>query len=246
VTTRDLAGFRVVTTRERSGRLDEILLGLGAEVVHVPLISIEEPIDGGRDRDRVLSTLDDAGWLVVTSQHGARRAGSYAAKHPELRMAAVGTRTAMVLAQLAGRPVDLVPGRQTADDLIRCFPPPSSDRQRIVVAQADRAEPTLAAGLVEMGYDVVTVTAYRTSLRRPPAGQHAMALDADALTLASGSAARGWWGAFGAEAPPIVVAIGPTTARVAREIGLEITHVAADHDAEGLAREVTAALTATP
>jgi uroporphyrinogen-III synthase len=237
-----LAGRRVVTTRHEPGRLDALLANAGADVVHVALIEIHDADGGGLALERAIATLGDADWLVVTSQHGAARVGVAAGAHPGVRLAAVGVRTAEVMSELAGRPVDLVPGGQTAAELLGSFPAPRSVGARLVLAQADVADPALAEGLTAIGFDVLAVTAYRTVGRHPGPRERAAALAADAVAFASGSAARAWVAAFGAEAPATVVAIGPTTARVAREVGLKVTHVAADHDVVGLFDEVTAAL----
>jgi uroporphyrinogen-III synthase len=58
--------------------------------------------------------------------------------------------------------------------------------------------------------------------------------DADVLLLASGSAARSWAEAIGTATPPLVVAIGPSTADAARAVGLAVSAVASDHSVEGL------------
>ena len=239
ITTRPLTGRHVATTRDQVGRLDTLLARLGADVIHVPLISIEPPADGGRSLDASVSNLRGAAWLVVASRHGARAVGAAAAGHPDLRLAAVGTGTAAVLASLAGRPVDVVPDRQTAADLVAAMP---AGRGHVVVAQADRAEPTLADGLALLGYDVDVVTAYRTVLRTPTIVERRSALGADAVAFASGSAAVAWSQAIGVDTPAVTVAIGPTTADVARRHGLKVTHVAADHDVDGLVAAVVAAL----
>ncbi|MGA1723367.1 MAG: uroporphyrinogen-III synthase, partial [Ilumatobacteraceae bacterium] len=67
------------------------------------------------------------------------------------------------------------------------------------------------------------------------------AAGADAVLLASGSAATAW-----ADAGPIdagaIVAIGPTTAEAARTAGLEVTAVAEDHSIDGLVDAVVALL----
>lgn len=235
-----LSGRRVVTTRHRPGRLDSRLAALGADVVHVPLITIEPSAD-----DRLAAALADLAsfdWLVVTSQHGARRVGASAAGH-SVRLAAVGTRTAAVLADLAGRSVDVVPARQTAADLVDAM---GAHRGRVLVAQADRADTMLVEGLAEHGFDVEAVTAYRTTMRSPSWQERRAALSADAVGFASGSAAEAWFDAFGTRTPPIVAAIGPTTSAAADARGLKVTHVAADHDVEGLAAVIVAALTASP
>lgn len=229
----------MVTTRDTRSRLDSLLASAGADVVHVPLIQIELDVDAvahGLD-------LDGADWLVVTSRHGAAAAGAVAARAPHVRLAAVGTRTAERLAALAGRPVDLVPETQTASELVAALP---GGPARTVVAQADRADATLVDGLRARGHAVSAVTAYRTILRTPTAEERLAAVGASAVTFASGSAAEGWMTAFGRRTPPVVVAIGPTTAGVASGLGLQVTHVAADHSMEGLTEAVISALSAGP
>lgn len=239
MTDRPLSGCHVATTRDRVGRLDTLLARFGADVMHIPLISIESPEDGGEALDHSIVGLSRTEWLVVTSQHGARAVGAAAAVHPALRLAAVGSRTAAVLASLAGRPVEVVPDRQTATDLVAAMP---AGRGRVVVAQADRAESTLADGLTRLGYEVDVVTAYRTIFRTPTVVERRAALGADAVTFASGSAAAAWSHAIGVDTPAVTVAIGPSTADTARRHGLKVTHVAADHDVDGLAAAVVAAL----
>jgi uroporphyrinogen-III synthase len=112
----------------------------------------------------------------------------------------------------------------------------------VLLAQADRAGTELADGLRERGYDVTAVVAYRTTLRRPTAPELRAALAADALAFASGSAVQSWVDAIGFRTPRVVVAIGPTTAQFGANLGLRITHVAADHSVPGLVREVVSAL----
>ena len=143
--------------------------------MHVPLIEIAEPLDGGAELQAVLHMLDNVDWVVVTSHHGAARVGEALARHPNVRTAAVGTRTAAELERLAGRPVDVVPARQTAADLLEAMPP-NGHGQIVVVAHADRADPALAVGLSGLGYRVRPVVAYRTLARTPSAEERAAAL----------------------------------------------------------------------
>lgn len=239
MTVRPLSGRRVVTTRERRGRLDSLLAGAGADVVHVPLISIA-PAPAG-PLDVALAELGTFDWLVVTSRHGAARVGAAAAAHPGVRLAAVGSSTAQVLEDLAGRRVDVTPERQTGADLVRAL---SGRTGRVLVAQADRADDTIAAGLGAHGFTVESVIAYRTMLRTPNRRELVAIGGADAVGFASGSAVDAWVDAVGVDTPPVAVAIGPTTAAAAERRGLEITHVAADHDIEGLAEAMTVALRA--
>jgi uroporphyrinogen-III synthase len=237
-----LHGRRVVTTRDEPGEIDRLLADAGADVVHVPLIEIAEPLDRGAELHAVLDALEDVDWVVVTSRHGAARVGDALAGHPAIRTAAVGTRTASELARLAGRPVDVTPLRQTAADLLNAMPA-DGNGQVVVVAQADRADLALTVGLSALGYRVRPVVAYRTLARTPSAEQRAAALGADAAAFASGSAAQAWHDAIGTETPAVVIAIGPTTEGAARACGLNVTHVAEEHSVEGLVAAVIAALT---
>jgi uroporphyrinogen-III synthase len=234
-----LRGRRVVTTRDRPGELDRLLAEAGAEVVHVPLIEIVDASDGGSALAAAFDPPVD--WVVVTSRHGAARVGPTVAGRPEVRLAAVGTSTAAELARLAGRAVDVVPERQTGGDLLRAMPVEGSG-QVVVLAQADRADSTLADGLTALGYRVRSVTAYRTLLRTPSESERASALAADAVAFASGSAAHAWADAIGTETPARVIAIGPATAEAATSRGLTVTEVAARHDVTGLVLAVAEAL----
>lgn len=238
---RPLLGRSVVTTRAEPGRLDALLTEAGATVLHVPLIEIADPLDDGTALDSALDSLADIDWLVVTSVHGARRVGGAAAQHAHLRLAAVGTRTAEQLGRMARRVVDVVPARSTAEDLCAAMPEPGSG-ERVLLAQASRAQPALALGLRAKGYRVDAVTAYTTNLRIPTPDERQAALTADAVVFASGSAAQAWSQAIGVATPKLVVAIGPSTTATAEAAGLKVTHVASDHSIEGLFAQVTAAL----
>lgn len=236
---RPLSGRRVVTTREHPGRLDSALARLGADVVHVPLITIDPPDDADGALDRALAAIGDFDWVVVTSRHGAARVGGPLASHPHVRLAAVGSHTAEVLGSLAGREVDVVPARHTATDLAAAMAGRSG---RVLVAQADRADGSLVDDLTAHGCRVEAVTAYRTRLRRPTVRERSAALEADAVGFASGSAAEAWADAMGIETPSVVAAIGPVTASVAAQRGLKVTHVATDHDVDGLVAVISMAL----
>lgn len=226
-----LDGCRVVVTRERPGELAALLAARGATVVHVPLIRIVEPVDGGMALRRELERLDTFDWLVVTSAPGAERVAAAATAAPSVRLAAVGTTTAKVLAARAGRDPDVVPTVQRADALVDALLVAAPLAQRFLVVQADRADTMLGAALREGGHDVTTVVAYRTELVAPPAD----VIDGvDALVLASGSAAQAWFDTVGDVAPPIVISIGPTTTRIAEELGLKVTSTAVDHSLDGI------------
>jgi uroporphyrinogen-III synthase len=226
-----LRGRRIALTRPELGALGEHLRELGAEVVHVPLIVIAAPADGGAGLRRALARLDAFDWLVVTSVNGARAVGSAAAEHPQVRLAAVGPATGSALGELAGRPVDLVAEVPRVEGLLAEFPGPPA---RVLVAQADRAGAALASGLRARGHAVEAVTAYATVTRRPPPDELARLDRADAVVFASGSAVESWVAVRGPATPPVVVAIGPMTERAARRLGVVVTAVAASPGPAGV------------
>ena len=225
----------MLVTRERPGELAVKLLEQGATVIHVPLIAVVDAADGGRALRDALSRLDQYDWLVVTSPAGAERVGAAARLVPGVRLAAVGTATARVLRRESVRPVDLVPDVQRVDGLVAAFQAESLTPQRVLIAQADIAPPTLADALRGGGHDVTTVTAYRTVPHEPDRGA---ASDADAVLFASGSAVESWCRAFGPTGPPIAIAIGPSTAAVADRFGLKLAAVSTDHSLDGLVDEL--------
>lgn len=236
-----LTGRRIVTTRDRPGVLDEALTGLGATVVHVSLLEIvDEP---SVDLSPGSARFDDVDWVVVTSQHGAARVAPALAARGHLRTAAVGTRTAEVLTARSGRPVDVVPARQTAADLVVAMPDPAPGSDRVLVAQGDLAASDLADGLGRRGYRVAAVVAYRTRHRDVPVDERRSVAGADAVVFASGSAVEAWVRVFGSGTPPHVVVIGPTTAAVADSLGVAVTAVAAEHSVDGIVRTLLTALT---
>lgn len=222
-----LAGRTIVITRsaEQSIESAELVSSFGATPVVVPLIEIVDEPTGME----ALQLLDLSGvdWIVVTSPNGAQRLSSLLAPDAATpKVAAVGTTTAAALARC-----DLVATTQSAVGLLEIFPPGPG---RVAVVQAVGAAPTMVAGLHNTGWDVVAISPYRTVSATPSDEQRLAALDADAILLASGSAARAWVDVFGQHAPPVVVAIGEQTAATAERAGLKISAISADHSVYGM------------
>lgn len=226
----------VVVTRAvtQNSELTEMLRNRGAQVLEVPLISIEEPEDEGRERDEVLHDVTSFSWVVVTSPNGADRVAPFleaaiAADDtaPFPRLAAVGTATERSL----GRPADLVAEPARGAVLADAFPSGSGS---VLVVQGDRAPDDIPVALRAKGWDVTKVVAYRTVQLRPTEDMVSLALAADALLLASGSAATAWYDTFGVDAPPVVVSIGPSTTTVAERLGLDVSVTAQEQSLTAL------------
>lgn len=226
----------VVITRSvaQNAPLAALLQARGARVVELPLLSIEEPEDEGRERDAVLQRVDEFDWLVITSPNGAERVAPFlAAAHaaddtvPMPKIAVVGEATESVL----GATCALVAHPARASVLVDQFP---SGTGEVVVVQGDLADQEVSSGISDKGWNVTRVVAYRTVSLRPSKEMMLPALAADVLMLASGSAASAWFDMFGASTPPVVVSIGPSTTSVAQKLGLSVTTTATEQSLVGL------------
>ena len=231
-----LEGRSVVITRSiaQNESLRRLLEARGARVVEVPLIAVVEPDDEGRERDEVLQRFEDFDWIVVTSPNGADRVAPFlsaahaagdAKRFPLL--AAVGEATA----RSVGTPVALCAEPARSDVLAQQFPEGSGS---VLVVQGNLADNQLSDDIEAKGWAVTRVVAYRTVHLRPTKEMMLPALSADVLLLASGSAATAWFDAFGASTQPYVVAMGPSTAKVAVNLGLEVSAIASEQTLDSL------------
>jgi uroporphyrinogen-III synthase len=226
---RPLGGRRIVVTRPRE-HADLLVRGLearGAEVSVVPLITIE-PIPGGGDFARLVQH-GDYDWIVFTSSNAVRAVGALLAG-VHARFAAVGPVTAGSLRELGLEPA-FVPERFAAEEIAAGLEP--LEGTRVLLAQSEIAEPLLADELGRRGATVDSVDAYRTVAREPSADALAALRGADAILLASGSAARSLAAAGGA-GDALLVFIGARTAEAAREAGLSDGIVAEEATGQGM------------
>jgi uroporphyrinogen-III synthase len=231
-----LAGKRIVVTRPESKPLAQALELLGAEVSIVPLIEIR-PAEDRRPLDAALENLAAYEWVVFTSVNGVSAVDERVrGMGPGTRVAAVGPVTADAVRALGVEPAFVA--ARASEDIARGLGP--LDNKRVLLPQADIADPRLADELRGRGATVDAVVAYRTILVEPPMwGILPMRL-ADAVVLASGSAVRGLaaiaasFEGFGTST--ILVCIGPKTAAVAREVGLPVGLVADESTGDGIIR----------
>ncbi|MHB1130201.1 MAG: uroporphyrinogen-III synthase [Ilumatobacteraceae bacterium] len=219
-----LVGKRIVITRpaNQSLTLIELLRQRGAQPLQMPLIEICAPSDGGVALRHALTELDTFDWVVVTSANGAAAVADElhnCVRRP--RIAAIGEATNKALGTIA----DLVPSSARGDVLAAEFPIGSG---RVLLAQAEVTDGVVGATLELRGWNVTEVAAYQTRSVRPEPEVLSRALAADALVLASGSAVRSWVQSAGTRTPPIVVAIGQSTAAVSDSVGIRVTAVAAE------------------
>jgi len=191
-----------------------------------------------------LPDLSRFDWVVVTSAAGARALLERSPSPAGVRWAAVGPRTASVLAAY-GVAAAAVPeesrGVRIADAISLLGPLPG---RRVLLARADAAAPDLPAALREAGAVVSELSVYHTVIG-PEASRPAVAAAlADpalaAVVFASGSAVLGLLRLADNDPRWVpAVTIGPATSGVARERGFRVLAEALQPSIDGLLAAVT-------
>jgi uroporphyrinogen III methyltransferase/synthase len=254
--TRPLFGWKVLVprTKEQAAALSDQLTAHGAVPVEVPTIAVEPPRTP-QAMDRAIRGLVTGryAWLALTSTNAARairekieELGLDSRALAGVKIACVGEQTAAAMLDWGIRP-DLVPSTdQSSEGLLADWPPyePGYDAlDRVLLPRADIATETLSAGLLELGWQVDDVTAYRTVRAAPPAAEVREAIKTggfDAVLFTSSSTVRNLVGIAGKpHTSSIIAVIGPATAKTAEELGLRVDVLAAEPSvaalAEGLA-----------
>ncbi len=249
--TKPLFGWRVLVprTKEQAGSLSASLRGYGAVPEEVPTISVEPPRNP-LQMDKAVRGLVEGRyeWIAFTSVNAVRAVrekfeeyGLDARAFSGLKIAAVGDKTAAYLAEW-GLNADLVPsGEQSARGLLEDWPPYDDvldPINRVFLPRADIATETLVAGLIELGWEVDDVTAYRTVRAAPPPAPTREAIKSgkfDAVVFTSSSTVRNLVGIAGKPHTSTVIAvIGPATAKTAEEHGLRVDVMAPEPSVEQL------------
>jgi uroporphyrinogen-III synthase len=261
-----LAGTRVVVTRARAqaSRLAERLTDLGAEVVELAVIAIDDPVDGGVALAAAMDRVTEGAyaWVVITSTNAVVRAVdalSGRAVPASTRWAAVGASTARALEERGVDP-DLVPEVAISDALVDAFPvapppaagavgspAPATGEGTVLFVRAERVRDVVAPGLAAKGWMVDEVVAYRTVAGAVDDAVVEEARSCDAVAFTSSSTVERTVDLLGvAGVPPVVMSIGPVTSGSARAAGLVVTGEATEHTLDGLVSVLVAALGSGP
>ena len=237
--TKPLFGWRVLVprTKEQAGSLSARLRSYGSVPEQVPTISVEPPRNP-QQMDKAIRGLVEGRyeWIAFTSVNAVKAVrekfddyGLDARAFSGLKIAAVGDKTAAAVADWGLR-ADLVPsGEQSARGLLEDWPPYDDvldPINRVFLPRADIATETLVAGLLELGWEVDDVTAYRTVRATPPPAPIREAIKSgkfDAVVFTSSSTVRNLVGIAGKpHASTVIAVIGPATAKTAEEHGLRV------------------------
>lgn len=250
---RPLFGKRIVVTRTRqqAGVLTRRLRDLGADVIELPTIRIEEP----RNRMAFGELVQDChtyDWIVFTSPNGvdafftmfdklyqdARSIGG-------ARIACIGPGTAEKV-RARHLAVDLMPEKNfVAEGLVQAFKDHQNmEHVSVLWVKAEETREVVASGLTALGAIVDEAIAYRTV---PEKDDNLEALarlkeeGADMITFTSASTVD----AFMALKVPLpdgikIASIGPVTSAAVRRHGLKVNVEAKTHSIPGLIDAVSA------
>ncbi len=236
---RPLFGWRVLVprTKDQAGEMSDRLRAYGAVPVEVPTIAVEPPRSPAQ-MDRAVKGLVTGryGWIIFTSVNAVKAVrekfaelGLDARAFAGVKVGCVGEQTADAVRAFGIQPEMVPVGEQSSQGLLAEFPEYDDvldPINRVLLPHADIATEVLAAGLVERGWEVDDVTAYRTVRAAPPAASVREAIKGggfDAVCFTSSSTVRNLVGIAGKpHAKTVVAVIGPATAASAQEFGLRV------------------------
>lgn len=240
---RPLEGRRVVVTRAagQAEELAERLAARGALPLLVPTIRLEDPEDLA-PLDQALAELDRYDWLVFTSPNAPPRIQARLQAGLEktgARVACIGPSTARAVEEHLGWKADLVPEEYVAEGLLEAFKDHPVQGRRILLARAAEARDVLPRILRERGARVDVVAVYRTVPSEELSVELRQELleGVDLVTVTASSVVQAFHRLTRELLPPQttpLAALGPITAKTARELGYRCVRVAPEATLDAL------------
>jgi uroporphyrinogen III methyltransferase/synthase len=221
-------------------------------VVAFPTVQISDPASFDELDSTVRKLAEGAyEWLIFLSANSVNKVmyrlpvlGYDPRVATRARIAAVGRATADALAA-NGISADLLPETATSAGVAAALGP---GRGRIFVPRAAGAPQEATDALRSQGWSVDEVVAYVTHIGgSATVGESIRTRGFDIVTFTSGSTVRGFAARLSAVEAGLapndpsgrkVACIGPTTAKVAREVGFRVDAVATEPSTEGLVEAV--------
>jgi uroporphyrinogen III methyltransferase/synthase len=246
-----LFGKRIVNTRarEQASELTARLSALGAEVIELPTIEIQPPLDY-QPLDQAIARLSTYDWLLFTSVNGVSRfierldGSKTDLRSIRARICAIGPATRAAIEALHLK-VDAMGEEYVAEGLLEALSGYPLDGARILLPRAAVARDLIPIELTRRGAHVDVVEAYRTVMPAAAAERarevFAAPVKPDLVTLTSSSSARNLVLTAGASALAGIRAasIGPVTTRTARDLGLEVAIQARKFTLDGLVEAIS-------
>lgn len=237
---RSLYGWRVLVPRskEQAGPMSTRLASHGAIPQEVPTISVEPPRNPAQMERAIKGIVEGRyQWIALTSVNAVNAlwekvtefgldSRSFAGVH----IACVGHKTAEAVSALGITPELLPkPTAQNAQGLVDVFPEYDEELDpvgRVLLPRADIATDVLVDGLIELGWEVDDIVAYRTVRAAPPSAEIRDMIKSggfDAVCFTSSSTVANLVGIAGKPHQRTIIAcIGPMAAATAKELGLRV------------------------
>jgi uroporphyrinogen III methyltransferase/synthase len=242
-----LFGQRIVVTRARqqASSLASLLTGLGASVIELPVIEIQD-VDYA-PLDAAIARLELYDFLLFTSVNGVNRfldrldRSSRDLRAIRGRICAIGPATRAALESFHIK-VDVNPAEYVAEGLLEVLAPYDINGKRVLIARAAVARDVLPDTLRARGAHVEVVEAYRTV---PPEGLAERAAEILArnphwITFTSSSTVRNLAEAVGPQALHGIRAasIGPVTSATLAHYGISVATEASEYTVPGLVEAI--------
>ena len=230
--------------------MTEKLETMGARVVELPAIRIDDPADGYEAVDAAISLIASYDWLIFTSVNGVDRffdrlfvANKDARDLTKAHFAAIGKATAARLKKY-GILADIVPKEYRAEGVIEALKNELAPGERVLIPRAQEAREILPESLREYGAIVDVAPVYETKeadVDPTEVKKMLAAGEIDFATFASGSTVRNLVQIIGDAsllAKTKVVAIGPVTAGTCEDLGIRVEAMAEEYTIDALANTV--------
>ena len=249
---RPLFGKTVLVTRSRpqASKMTEKLEAMGARVIELPAIRIDDPPDHYEAVDAAISLIASYEWLIFTSVNGVDRffARLFAANKDTrdlagAHFAAIGKATAARLKDY-GILADIVPKEYRAEGVIEALKNELAPGERVLIPRAQEAREILPESLREYGATVDVAPVYETKATEADAAEVKQMLAAgeiDFATFASSSTATNLVHILGDASllrKTKIVAIGPVTAETCEKLGLHVEAMPEEYTIDALAATV--------
>ena len=242
---------KIVVTRapDQAAEFSDRLRALGADVLELPVISIQPPKDPA-PIDRAIENLASYDWLIFTSVNGVRSfldrldRSKHDLRSLKARICAIGPATRRALENLHLK-VDLMPAEYVAESLVAAFANEHLRGARILLPRAAVARDLIPKELSKLGAHVDVVEAYRNVVPGDASerAQEIFSKKPDWITFTSSSTVNNLVAIAGRDALAGVriASIGPVTSETVRKHGLKVDAEAKEYTIDGLVASILAA-----
>ncbi|SHJ84115.1 uroporphyrinogen-III C-methyltransferase [Paramaledivibacter caminithermalis] len=244
-----LFGKRVLVTRTRSqaSKLSKKIESLGGEAIEFPTIEITPKEDYSKI-DKAIGEIEKYKWIIFTSINGVKfffdrmkKLGFDIRLLKNAKLCAIGPATANKLNQL-GLVVECIPDEYRAESIVEALKDKIEAGDSVLLPRADIARRVLEEELLKLGAKVDNIHVYKTTIPEYKKGELVKLLKdskIDIITFTSSSTVKNFYKILGEDNINLlndasIAAIGPITAKTARELNIKVDIEAKEYTIDGL------------